>query len=143
MQSSDFHICIPLKDLICRKRREYDGKRFISETPTDHILKYLLFMSLLRNIIKHVDQSGTSGCLCHSYACVYHQSGCWTEDSALSSGFLGFSRNCGDIVFQKISNSGNAEDSLCFPFWVCNKPKTKGNIRSPRFKATLLLNACA
>ena len=37
MQSSDFHNCIPLKDLICRKRREDDGKRFISETPTDHI----------------------------------------------------------------------------------------------------------
>lgn len=28
MQTSDFHICIPLKDLICRERRKDDGKNF-------------------------------------------------------------------------------------------------------------------
>lgn len=38
MQSSDFHMCIPLKDLICRERRKDDGKHFILETPTDHYI---------------------------------------------------------------------------------------------------------
>lgn len=41
MQTSDFHICIPLKDLICREKRK-DGKHFILEINTGCHIPYTM-----------------------------------------------------------------------------------------------------
>ena len=119
--------------LLCEfslKARWWKSFRFVKKHQQT-VFWTIFSMSLLCNTIKPVDQEH-QGASVIAYACIYHQSGCWSEDSALNSSFLGFSRNCGDTVFQKFTNLGNAEDSLFSHFWVLSKPKTKGNIRNPK-----------
>lgn len=86
--------------LLCEfslKARWWKSFRFVKKHQQT-VFWTIFSMSLLRSTVKPVDQEH-QGASVIAYACIYHQSGCWSEDSALNSSFLGFSRNCGDTVF--------------------------------------------
>ena len=101
-----------------------------------------IFVSLLHTLM-WVDHEGAS-VLVQVLQNFYQWRECWSEESTLNCLLFGFWRNCGETIFQKITNLENAEDSL-FPismFLINQNPKVMWGAQSsrPRSVTHQLLN---